>query len=183
MPSNKRLSAAASLETLLEKYASQRAKKASSIASSPPLKPVGSRQLGDAKRGERQTITQVVENDPHLREIIQRLLELKFLLPGIVHPSAYLRDSDRIESAWRKSKSKANAVAMGVHLNNELFFEGINAVRQKVDFTVSPDLRANLADWEKEIEKLFPNESTAIRSVAHFVGLYLEFINRKAQGF
>lgn len=81
MPSNKRLSAAASLETLLEEYASQRAKKASSITSSPPLKPVGSRQLGDAKRGERQTITQVVENDPHLREIIQRLLELKFLLP------------------------------------------------------------------------------------------------------
>lgn len=72
---------------------------------------------------------------------------------------------------------------MGVHLNNELFFEGINAVRQKVVLTISPDLMANLADWDKEIQKLFPNEFIAIRSVAHFVGLYLEFINRKAQGF
>jgi hypothetical protein len=111
------------------------------------------------------------------------MLKLKFLHPGVFHPLAYLRDGTRIEAAWKKAKSKDNALAMGIHLNGEFFFEGLNAIHQKGDFIVSRRTKGRLKSWEKEVKKLFPNESKEIIDAAQHIGQYLDFRNRKAQGY
>ena len=183
MAKRKRPSFSEILETLLEDDPSESGKTANPVPPSTPLRSDVSALAHDAKGEESKTIIEVVETDGHLGAIIQRLLELGFLVPGPFHPRAYLRDTDRIESAWKKSKSKDNALAMGVHLNDEFFFEGVNAVRQKGDFIVSRALKAKLKHWETTVKSLFPNESGQIIEDAQRLGQYLEFKNRKAQGF
>src|SRR6266516_2907690 len=115
MPKRKLQSSDESLEAMVNEYLSVGEEEGGFNAPSPPLKSEDSSQGNNAMNEERKTIVEVVEADGHLLEVIQRLLELKFLVPGVFHPLAYLRDTDRIESAWKKSKSKDNALAMGVH--------------------------------------------------------------------
>jgi hypothetical protein len=45
-----------------------------------------------------KNIIEIVENDPELQAIINNMLENKLLYPGIFHPLAYLRDTDKIEA-------------------------------------------------------------------------------------
>jgi hypothetical protein len=72
---------------------------------------------------------------------------------------------------------------MGINLYDEFFFEGVNAIRQEGDFVVSRKTTRRLNSWESEVKRLFPNEFKEIIDAARHIGQYLEFRNRKAQGF
>jgi hypothetical protein len=176
-------SAAKLLEALLEEYASQGESVHTSTVSPPPLRSHEALPAKDLKPEERKNIIEVVEADEGLLGIVRRMTELNFLLPGIFHPLAYLRDTNRIEAAWRRSKSMDTALAMGMHLYNDFFFEGVNATRSKGNFTVSRETRASVRQWEKAVKKLFPTESSQIVDAARKIGQYLEFRNRRSQGF
>ena len=53
---------------------------------------------------EREPIVDVVEADVNLRKVIDELRQRKFLSDGIFDQASYIRDTDRIEAAWRKEK-------------------------------------------------------------------------------
>ena len=82
-------------------------------------------------------LVQLVESDPVLQSIVGRLLKRGFLLPGVFHPLPYERNKELIETEWKASKSEENALAMGVSVTNDYFFEGIHEVLNGRNFLVS----------------------------------------------
>lgn len=132
---------------------------------------------------ERESIVDVVEGDPNLQKVIDELGRQKFLLEGIFHPQAYLRDTDRIKTAWGKNKSRINAIAMGVSLYNDWFYEAVCSVRTNGDVIVSKETKRALEKWEREIKQKFPSDHEEIEEICKTIGQYLEFMNRKSQGF
>jgi hypothetical protein len=128
-------------------------------------------------------LVQLVESDPLLQSVLGRLLKRGFLLPGVVHPLAYVRNKEMIESEWKISKSEENALAMGVNVTNDYFFEGIHEVLNGRDFLVSSVSTTRLESWQNEVRALFGHQSKMIINAATTIGQYLEFMNRKSQGF
>ena len=128
-------------------------------------------------------LVQLVESDPVLQSIVGRLLKRGFLLPGVFHPLAYERNKELIESEWKVSKSEENALAMGVHVTNDYFFEGIHEVLNGRNFLVSSVSTMRLESWQTEVRALFGHQSKMIIDAATTIGQYLEFMNRKSQGF
>jgi hypothetical protein len=128
-------------------------------------------------------LVHLVESDPLLQSIVGRLLKRGFLLPGVSHPLAYGRNKELIESEWKVSKSEESALAMGVSVTNDYFFEGIHEVLNGSDFLVSSVSTMRLESWQKEVRALFGHQSKMIIDSATTIGQYLEFMNRKSQGF
>lgn len=128
-------------------------------------------------------LVHLVETDPVLQSIVGRLLKRGFLLPGVSHPFAYQRNRELIETEWKASKSEENALAMGVSVTNDYFFEGIHEVLNGNVFLVSSVSRTRLESWQKEVKALFGHQSKMIIDAATTIGQYLEFMNRKSQGF
>jgi hypothetical protein len=128
-------------------------------------------------------LVHLVESDPLLQSIVGRLLKRGFLLPGVFHPLAYERDKELIESEWKVSKSEENALAMGVSVTNDYFFEGIHEVLNGNDFLVSSVSTTRLESWQKEVRALFGHQAKMIIDAATTIGQYLEFMHRKSQGF
>jgi hypothetical protein len=114
-----------------------------------------------------------VESDPLLQSIVGRLLKRGFLLPGVFHPLAYERNKELIESEWKVSKSEENALAMGVSVTNDYFFEGIHEVLNGSDFLVSSVSTTRLESWQKEVRALFGHQSKMIIDAATTIGQYL----------
>ena len=132
---------------------------------------------------ERPTVREIVLNDERYQEIIRELLEKRFLGPGIFHPLAYLRDTDKIKQAWKHDKTKLNAIAMGVSLQNDFFQEVMNCHLNGSDPSPTRQTKKALSMWEADVEGLFETEFKDIEETCRLLGQYLEFMNRKAQGF
>ena len=132
---------------------------------------------------ERRTIIDVVNNDPKLQNIIRELKEKKFLIEGVFNPQAYLRDVDKIKAAWKKEKSLKNAIALGASLYNDLFYDGMNQARITGDFKASRKTKNALEKWKKEVESELSSDYEEIEDIAGKIGQYLEFMNRKSQGY
>lgn len=132
---------------------------------------------------EKKSIVDAVSNNPKLQNIIDELKKKKFLLEGIFHPLAYLRDTDKIEVAWKRKKSRINAIAMGVSLYNEWFWEGINSVHKKGDFIVSKETKSALKRWEGKVKQESALNYEEIEKICSTIGQYMEYMNRKSQGF
>ncbi|OGV70909.1 MAG: hypothetical protein A2283_22055 [Lentisphaerae bacterium RIFOXYA12_FULL_48_11] len=132
---------------------------------------------------EQPTVQEIVLNDERYQKIIQELLEKRFLMPGIFHPLAYLRDTDKIKQAWKRKKTTLNAIAMGVSLHNDFFQEVINCKLNGEDPTPMPQTKKALDTWEAEVGRLFESEFKDIEETCRTLGQYLEFMNRKSQGF
>lgn len=132
---------------------------------------------------EKKNVIDEVNESKELQSVIELMLSKRFLMPGIFQPNAYLIDEEKIQKAWKRKKSYENALAKGVCLHNDFFFEGIASVLQGRDFTVSAKTRNELEMWEAEIVSIFPNESKKIIEIARTLGQYLEVMNRKSQGY
>jgi hypothetical protein len=130
-----------------------------------------------------KSIIEVVTNDQNLGAILRRMIELDFLVPGVIDPLAYMRNTDRIESEWMTSKTKDCALAMGIHLHHEFFYEGMNALRQKRGFKASDETRDRLENWKPEVTKLFKLKAEKTISDCKIIGQYLEFRTRQAHGY
>ena len=128
-------------------------------------------------------ITDLVENTPELAALIEELLQRRFLLPGVFHPRAYLVDDLKIDSAATKQALWINAAAVGVALHNQFFSEVARKALQGEDPSASEETSEAVARWEKRIAKNFPDDAEARISACRNIGQYLEFMNRKSQGF
>jgi len=132
---------------------------------------------------ERESIVDVVLNDPNLKKIVDDLVEKQFLIAVVFDSMSYIRDADAIYNAWGTSKSRLNAIAMGSSLYNQLFQEGSNSLLQGGDFSPSQEIKNDIENWKDEVKKLFVSEFNEIENIARTIGQFLEFTNRKAQGF
>ena len=130
-----------------------------------------------------ETIIDFVMSRAELRAILDDLLEHRYLLPGIFQPRAYLRDVEQIVAAWRRQKSKINAIAMGVSIYNDFHSEIVNDALAGKDPHASAKTCKSLEKWKVEIVKHFPSDNEAIESICATLGQYLEYANRKSQGF
>ncbi|MCB4792196.1 MAG: hypothetical protein LHV68_09940 [Elusimicrobia bacterium] len=132
---------------------------------------------------QRKTVVEIVNGNPKFQSVIKEYRENKFLLEGVYHPLAYLIDADKIESAWKKNKSKINAIAQGMALYNDFFTEAMNSVLLTGDSRVSKETSGKLEKWKGVVEKLFQADYKEIEEMSSRLGQYLEFMNRKSQGF
>jgi len=128
-------------------------------------------------------IDETVRNDPLVRQAIDELLEKRFLVPGVFDSRAYLRDTERIAAAGKNQKLRINAIAMGAHLHNNLFYEITCDVLRGEEPEASKETLASLEKWRKKLQKNFPEEHEEIEKISGLIGQYLEFMNRKSQGF
>lgn len=131
---------------------------------------------------QEQTIADLIDSRPDLQALLQELVGQGFLLPGIFDPRAYLRDEDQILSAWKAEKSRLNAIALGVSLHNDLYCELVNQVLAGEDPETSAELRRSIERWTAAIAKRFPDHEE-MEANCSLLGQYLEFMNRKSQGF
>ena len=150
-----------------------------SLSQSQPASP--KRDLSQDPRD--RNLVHLVESDPVLQSIVGRLLKRGFLLPGVLQPLAYERNKELIETEWKSSKSEENALAMGVSITNDYFFEGIHQVLNGRDFSVSSVATMRLDSWKKEVSAMFGHQAKTIIDAATTIGQYLEFMSRKSQGF
>ena len=144
---------------------------------------------------ERKSIVDLVEGDSNLQKVIGELVKNEFLLPGIFDPRAYLRDTIKIETAWRKKKLRINAIAAGVSCWNELFASLVNqeiaikaqqrgGVRSLKEMEEAvEDCQKSLLKWQKEVKKIKVLDYDEIEEISSTIGQYLECMNRKSQGF
>ena len=132
---------------------------------------------------ERPTIVDSVISNEKLQAVIQDLLKKHFLLPGVFHPLAYIRDSEKIENAWKRNKTKLNTIAMGVSLYNEWFAEVVNSRLMGGEAAPTAETRKALRAWNLKTKKCFPSEYDDIEQICSTLGQYLEFMNRKSQRF
>lgn len=128
-------------------------------------------------------IEETVRSNPVIRQAIDELLKKRFLVPGVFDPRAYLRDTERIAAAGKNQKSRINAIAMGAHLHNNLFYEITCNVLRGEDPSASKETVGSIAKWKKVLQKNFPEEHEEIEEISGLIGQYLEFMNRKSQGF
>ncbi|MDP2926755.1 MAG: hypothetical protein Q8N65_01305 [bacterium] len=110
-------------------------------------------------------------------------MKKQFLLPGIFHPLAYIRDTDKIENAWKRNKTKLNIIAMGVSLYDDWFEEIVNSRLTGGEAAPTKETKKALSVWDSETRKCFPSEYKDIEKTCRILGQYLEFMNRKSQGF
>ena len=93
---------------------------------------------------QKKNIIEMVENNTELQAIIENMFERKFLFPGAFNQLAYLKDIEKIESEWAKSKNVSNALACGIIRYFDFFAEGMNSVSQGKDFIVTKRTRKRL---------------------------------------
>lgn len=132
---------------------------------------------------ERPSIADVVQQSEKLQAVIMDLLAKHFLLPGVFHPLAYIRDAEKIEDSWAQRKSRLNTVAMGVSLFNKMFAEMVRSMLNGHDATGTDETKQAMGEWDAETRKRFPDEYDDIENICRTLGQYLEFMNRKSQGF
>ena len=130
---------------------------------------------------ERPSIADVVQESEKLQAVIKELLETHFLLPGVFHPLAYIRDAEKIECSWERRKTRLNTVAMGVSLYNKMFAERVRSLLNGHDATATDETKHALGVWEAQTTKRFPDEYDDIEYICRTLGQYLEFMNRKSQ--
>ena len=133
-----------------------------------------------------KTIIDLVQEDAALQAELQSLLSAKYLAPGIFHPRAYLINDLQVRSRWKnrrtRSVERVDFVAIGVAIYNQFFHEAYANHLSGEDATANRKITTWLSDWEREVEERFPDDDS-ISDVAAKLGQYLEFINRKSQGF
>lgn len=134
------------------------------------------------------TIVDVVERSSHLQEVVRQLLECGYLSPGVFHPKAYLIDQARIEAMWRGDGEDINefgslgTIAVGVAIYNKFFYEiTAKALTQQEPEPDSETLEW-LSEWKEFLSERFFGDHS-MEEDARAIGQYLEFRNRKAQGF
>ena len=132
------------------------------------------------------TIADLVRQDSRLQSELKELLKAKYLAPGIFHPEAYLVDTDKIERKWKMrspSSSRIPTLAVGVAIYNQFFSDVYACVAAGDDPMATPETSNWLSEWEDFVEEQFPDEAEEILASASNIGQYLEFMNRKSQGF
>ena len=133
-----------------------------------------------------KTIIDLVEEDVALQAELQAILDAKYLAPGVFHPRAYLINDVQVRSRWKKrctrSVKRVDLIAIGVAIYNQFFHEAYVNYLSGEDATANRNTTTWLSDWEREIEERFPGDES-IPDVAAKLGQYLEFINRKSQGY
>jgi transcription elongation factor Elf1 len=135
-----------------------------------------------------KSIVEVVEQDSDLQAVVQQLLDRKFLCPGVFHPNAYLIDRDRIEAMWNGANKgldkhgKLAAIAVGVAIYNDFFREVFARVMSQEEPQAEPETSEWLEEWQQYVAESFPDDES-IEEVAGMIGQYMEFMNRKSQGF
>lgn len=132
------------------------------------------------------TIRDLVRQDSELQADLKSLLKEKFLAAGIFHPEAYLVDLEKIERKWKRRKKEGNRTSMlavGVAIYNQWFAEVYSSAVSGDDPMPSEETRNWLSDWEEFVEENFPDESEELLDAAAKIGQYLEFMNRRSQGF
>ncbi len=72
---------------------------------------------------------------------------------------------------------------MGVSIYNDYYSEIVNDALAGKDPHASAKTCKTLKKWNVEIVKHFPSENKAIESICETRGQYLEYANRKSQGF
>lgn len=131
-------------------------------------------------------IIDLVEEDAALQTELQSLLSAKYLAPGIFHPRAYLINDVQVRSRWKNRRTRSveriDCVAIGVAIYNQFFHEAYANYRAGEDAAANRKTTKWLSDWKREVEERFPDDDS-ISDVAAKLGQYLEFINRKSQGF
>lgn len=133
-----------------------------------------------------KTIIELVDEDSKLKAALQSLLDAKYLVPGAFDPRAFLINDSRVLSKWKNRRRRPlNATdwtAIGVMVHNQFFQEVFRNHQAGND--PSPDRSTSkwLDDWEREVALAMPDDDS-IRDVARNIGQYLEFTNRKSQGF
>lgn len=141
---------------------------------------------------EAKSIVDIVNGSPTLLRTIEELKKNAFIVDGIFHPKAYLRDTERIRRAWGKKKSRTNAIAMGVSLYNDWFQEMHKSIvesRREPQLSRIGDPKASretmraLKRWQKDVARVFPSEHEEIDDTCRTLGQYMEYMNRKSQGF
>lgn len=133
-----------------------------------------------------KTIIDLVEEDDDLRAALQALVEAKYLLPGVFDPRAYLLDDARIRSKWKNRRRRAltpvDWTAIGVAIHNQFLAEVYANFQTGEEPRPEQKTSDWLEAWERDVAEALPEEDT-ILNVAQKLGQYLEFRNRKSQGF
>ena len=133
-----------------------------------------------------KTIIDLVEEDAVLQTELKSLLSAEYLAPGVFHPRAYLINDLQVRSRWKnrrtQSVERVDFVAIGVAIYNQFFHEAYANYQAGEDATVNRKTTIWLSNWEREVDERFP-EDDSIPDVAAKLGQYLEFINRKSQGY
>ncbi|MDZ4851035.1 MAG: hypothetical protein SGI77_17245 [Pirellulaceae bacterium] len=133
-----------------------------------------------------ETIADLVRQDPDLQAELKALLDEQYLATGIFHPEAFLVDLEKIKGKWKKRKkdsTRNSMLAVGVGIYNQWFAEVFACVATGEDPRPSKQTLNWLSDWEKFVEENYPNESEELQEAGRKIGQYLEFMNRKSQGF
>jgi len=132
------------------------------------------------------TIVDLVKQDSRLQSELKELLKAKYLAPGIFHPEAYLVDTDKIDRKWKsrgRVKSRISTLAVGVAIYNQFYADVYACVAAGDDPMATPETSNWLNEWEEFVEEQYPDEAEEILASASNIGQYLEFMNRKSQGF
>lgn len=133
-----------------------------------------------------KTIIDLVQEDAALQAELQSLLKAKYLAPGIFHPRAYLINDLQVRSRWKNRRTRSveriDYVAIGVAIYNQYFHEAYANYQADGDDAANRKTAIWLSDREREVEERFPGDDS-IPDIAAKLGQYLEFINRKSQGY
>jgi hypothetical protein len=125
------------------------------------------------------TIADLVRNRNDLQRVLRELLDRQFLLPGVFHPEAYLRNDDKILSAWRRKKTRLHAIARGLVLYNEFLREIVNHSLRGEEPVASRATQSALDRWKAAVATHLPAEQADIEDISALLGQYLEFVYRK----
>ena len=132
------------------------------------------------------TLVDLVRQDSRLQAELKELLKAKCLAPGIFHPEAYLVDTDKIERKWKlRSRSSGPYSDVGSrcrHLQSVLI-RRLRRCRRRKRSNGNPGDVQLAQRVEDFVEEQFPDEDAEILASARNIGQYLEFMNRKSQGF
>jgi hypothetical protein len=132
------------------------------------------------------TIVALVEQDDRLREVLKELLDTRYLVTGMFHPNAYLVNIEKVEAAWRKRDTKkinrTDVIAIGTAINNQMFNELTATFLAGEEPIAKTKTLKWLSEWEKFAAMKFP-DFPECSEIAGKLGQYLEFTNRKSQGF
>jgi len=128
------------------------------------------------------TIGQLLDADAEAATAVRAMIAKRFLLPGVFAPDAFMRDTDRIEKAWGKDKSRINALAMGSSLWDDVV-AGCLAVYQRGSQAEEGDSTAEFEKWANQVRRRLPAEARAIIKTAKRIGQHLTYQNQASQGF
>lgn len=134
-----------------------------------------------------QDIAGLIRGDLRLQSLIKDMLNRELLLSGIFHREAYLLNDLEITELWRRRKqttlSELEIVAIGMMLYNA-FFGDISSVALSDEEPVpSAKVSRRLRQWKKFVQEHWSSDFTDLQMTSQLLGQYLEFMNRRSQGF